>query len=49
MLRHFLAGIQFALGDLEADASPDAAPGASPESEPIRTGSKPWEAVGGGD
>ena len=25
MLRHFLAGIQFALGDLEADTSPDAA------------------------
>ena len=24
MLRHFLAGIQFAMGDLEADASPDA-------------------------
>jgi len=26
MLQHFLAGIQFALGDLEADASPDAPP-----------------------
>ena len=28
MLRHFLAGIQFALGDLKADASPSAAPDA---------------------
>jgi hypothetical protein len=28
MLQHFLAGIQFALGDLEADASPGAAPDA---------------------
>ncbi len=29
MLRHFLAGIQFALGDLEADASPAAAAAAA--------------------
>jgi len=43
MLHHFLAGIQFALGDLEADASPSAAPDAGrPVMEERSMGSARW-------